>query len=81
MWTALVSRYLVPADGSFELDRSPTEPPKKVPGGDQARKRLQQCVEELDDLARCLYAHDKVAVLLASSRRWTPPARTASSGR
>ena len=71
MWTAPASRYLVPADGSFELDRSPTEPPKKVPGGDQARKRLQQCVEELDDLARCLYAarQDRSALHLPGDGR------------
>jgi PPK2 family polyphosphate:nucleotide phosphotransferase len=63
MWTAPASRYLVPADGSFELERSPTEPPKKAPRGELAKERLDQSVEELDDLARTLWADDRHALL------------------
>ncbi len=33
------------------------------PNGKRAKKALAERVEELDDLSRCLYAHDKIALL------------------
>jgi len=58
------SPYLVPADGSFSVARSPTGPPAGTPSGNELRKQLEEVVEELSDLQRTLYAEDRYAVLL-----------------
>lgn len=58
------SPYLVPFDGSFELDEAPTTPPPDVADEDTLEDRLDDLVEELDDLQRMLYADDRWAVLL-----------------
>ena len=64
MFKALPHPYLVPFDGSFRRAESLTKPPEDVPDKKQLRKRLNKVVDELDDLQRTLYAHDKHAVLL-----------------
>jgi PPK2 family polyphosphate:nucleotide phosphotransferase len=63
MWTAIANPYLVPDDGSFRIAGSPTGPPRGAPEGKRAKKELEKHVEQLDDLSRCLYAHDRIAVL------------------
>jgi PPK2 family polyphosphate:nucleotide phosphotransferase len=63
MWEAPSSPYLVPFDGSFELAHSPTAGPPRGPRGDAAKRQLEDVVEELDDLARVLWADDRHAVL------------------
>jgi PPK2 family polyphosphate:nucleotide phosphotransferase len=63
MFEATPSPHLVPQDGSFRLDAARTTPPRGAPNGKRGKQRLAEAVEELDDLARCLYAHDRIAVL------------------
>ena len=64
MFEALPDPYLVPYDGSLLVERAPTTPPEGAPGKKECRKRLKESVEELEDLQRVLYAHDKYAMLL-----------------
>lgn len=65
MFEAVNSPYLVPFDGTFHRARMPTRPPGKNGGKKKARKReLAGYVEELRDLQRVLYAHDRYAILL-----------------
>ncbi len=64
MFEAVESPYRVPFDGSFQRRAMPTAPPEDAPGKKKARKRLDGLIEELDDLQRILYAHDRHAVLL-----------------
>ena len=58
------SPYLVPFDGSFRIDEAPTAPPEDHPGKKAAEKALKKHRDELDELQRILYAHDRHAVLL-----------------
>ena len=64
MFEAADSRYLVPFDGSFRVDDSPTEPPDGTPDEDALEDRLDDLVERMHDLQRMLYAQNEVAVLL-----------------
>ena len=58
------SPYLVPDDGSFQVKKARTAPPKDA-GDDEVQKaRLRESVEQLDDLQRILYAHDRHSILL-----------------
>ena len=63
MFEAPSSPYLVPFDGSFRLADLPTEI-KDRPSKKELKKALEDKVEELHDLQRILYAHDRHAVLL-----------------
>lgn len=56
--------YLVPFDGSFRLDGLSNSPPEDTPGKKALKKALGDVVDELADLQRILYAHDRHAVLL-----------------
>jgi PPK2 family polyphosphate:nucleotide phosphotransferase len=60
----VLKEYLVPHDGSFRIDDAPTAPPKKAPGNKECKEELEERVEELYDLQRMLYAHDRYAVLV-----------------
>ncbi|HEB96858.1 MAG TPA: polyphosphate kinase 2 family protein [Sedimenticola thiotaurini] len=64
MFEAIPSPYLVPFDGSFQRRRMPTRPP----GGSGSKKALKRelagYVEQLDELQRVLYAHDRYSILL-----------------
>ncbi|MET0012395.1 MAG: polyphosphate kinase 2 family protein [Sedimenticola sp.] len=63
MFEAVSSPYLVPFDGSFSRNQSPTlieERPKKKTLKDE----LEQEVERLHDLQRVFYAHDRHSLLL-----------------
>ena len=62
MFEAVNSPYLVPVDGSFTVASSTTKPPKAKQKN--YKKELTEVVEELRDLQRILYAHDRHAILL-----------------
>jgi PPK2 family polyphosphate:nucleotide phosphotransferase len=64
MFEAVSSPYLVPDDGSFRRTDAPTAPPAGAPGKKECRQRLAELVDELDELQRVLYAHDRYALLL-----------------
>ena len=57
-------RYLVPFDGSFELDRISHQPPAGVAKKKELKQQLEEEVDALRDLQRILYAHDRHALLL-----------------
>jgi PPK2 family polyphosphate:nucleotide phosphotransferase len=58
------SSYLVPFDGTFRVADVSTEPPEDAPGKKDNERGLQEAVEQLDDLQKTLYAHDRYGVLL-----------------
>jgi len=62
MFEAPETEYLVPFDGSFRVDQSPSAPPHKDKDGNE--ERLRQCIDELDALQRLLYADDRHSILL-----------------
>jgi polyphosphate kinase 2 (PPK2 family) len=64
MFEAVPSPYRVPYDGSFRREDGSARPPDDAARGKRAKKRLDDLVEELDDLQRRLYAEDRRAVLL-----------------
>lgn len=59
------SRFLVPFDGSFDLESSPTAP-KPDEAGDKPvlKKRLDALVQDIAGLQKRLYASDRYALLL-----------------
>lgn len=62
MFDAPPSPFLVPYDGSFDVDQATTAPP---PGESKAlKKRLRRAVKHLDALQRVLMAGDHHSVLL-----------------
>ncbi len=64
MFEAVASPYLVADDGSFRIDHADTAPPKGYPGKKKCKQRLAKLIDEISDLQRILYAHDKYATLL-----------------
>lgn len=64
MFKAVASPYLVPYDGSFKLSRSPTAPPRNAPDKDLREGQLEALVDELSELQKMLYAHDRYSLLL-----------------
>ena len=64
MFEAVASPYLVAHDGSFRIDQAGTAPPKDAPGKKKCKQRLAKLIDEISDLQRILYAHDKHAILL-----------------
>src|ERR1041384_1283592 len=64
MFKAVDSPYLVPFNGSFRRKRAETKPPGSAPDKPARKLRLQECVAEMEELQRILYAHDSHAVLL-----------------
>lgn len=58
------SPYLVPFDGSFEIAQAATEPPESQSKKKKNRQALEDCVEELHDLQRVLYADNRFSVLM-----------------
>jgi PPK2 family polyphosphate:nucleotide phosphotransferase len=63
MFSAYPSPYLTPFDGSFNVSEAPTKPPASAPDKNQSKKGLKSTVNELYELQRVLYAHDKFAIL------------------
>jgi len=57
------SRWLVPIDGSFDLDHATTKPPQPQ-DEDTLEDRLDDLQKEIGDLQRLLYADDRFALLL-----------------
>ena len=64
MHQAVPSPYLVPFDGSFRVGRGERILPKGSLSKNECTERLLKFVNELDDLQRKLYAHDRYALLL-----------------
>ena len=64
MFQAIDSLYLVPFDGSFEVDAATTGKPDDAPSKKHCRKRQERLTRRLYNLQRRLYAQDKYAVLL-----------------
>ncbi len=63
MFEAISSPYLVPFNGEFVRDDSPTQI-DDVPGIKALKKKLKKEVKRLDDLQRVFYAHDRQSLLL-----------------
>jgi len=64
MFSATQSPYLVPFDKKFRLSDFSPRPPKGVAGKKKLQKNLAARVDELAELQRVLYAHDRYALLL-----------------
>ena len=58
------SPYLVPFEGRWKLDESPTGPPSGADGDKKQVKALERSVEQLYELQRQLYAEDRRSLLL-----------------
>ena len=56
--------YLVPFDGSFSIKNSPTAPDHSIDSNKKLKKNLEKVNEQLYELQRKLYAHNRYAVLL-----------------
>ena len=61
MLSVAKSPYLVPFDASFSVADSRTSPPKGSPGKKECKDRLEDLVDDLSELQRVLYAHNKYA--------------------
>ena len=58
------SSFTVPFDSSFAIAQSDTEPPADVDGNKALEKELAECVEQISELQRKLFADDRYALLL-----------------
>ncbi len=56
--------FIVPFDGSFSIADSATAPTEKIPGKKALEKQLADCVSQISELQRKLYADDRYGVLL-----------------
>jgi PPK2 family polyphosphate:nucleotide phosphotransferase len=61
---AVSSPFLVPFDGSFSISHTSTRPPAEAGDKSQNKDVLEARVDELSELQRVLYAHDRYSVLL-----------------
>ena len=64
MLEAIKNPYLVPFDGSFRCKDAATDSPENAPRKKDCNRQLKQLIDELDELQRVLYAHNKYALLL-----------------
>ena len=64
MLEAVDSPFLVPFDGTFRLADAARKPPSGAPDKKTLKRDLKKRVEELHELQRILYAHDRHSVLL-----------------
>ena len=64
MFAAIKSPYLVPFDGNFQRTDFPMRPPDDVLKKKKLKNRLNACIEEMAELQRVFYAHDRYALLL-----------------
>jgi len=64
MFEAADSPYLVTDDGKFRVKHADNAPPKGSPGKKGCKQRLAKLTDEISDLQRILYAHDRYAILL-----------------
>ncbi len=63
MFKAVENPYLVPFDGTFQINASPTAPPSEAPNKKICKDRLRSYVDELSELQKVLYAHNHFAIL------------------
>ena len=56
--------FRVPERGGFDLSKQPTRAANLYTSAKDYRKRLKESTEEISDLQRMLYAHDRYALLL-----------------
>lgn len=64
MFEAVASPYLVNDEGTFRVEHAATAPPEGAPGKKKCKQDLAKLIEEISDLQRILYAHDRHATLL-----------------
>jgi len=64
VFTATKSRYLVPFDGTFKSSAMPTRAPQDAPGKKRLKQQLNSLIDEISELQRIFYAHDKRALLM-----------------
>ena len=64
MFEAAASPYLVSDDGKFRVKSASSVPPKGSPGKKKCKEQLAKRIDEISDLQRILYAHDRHAILL-----------------
>ncbi len=64
MFVAPPSPYLVPFNGKFKHTHFSTHPPDKGVKKKKLKNRLKECTEELAELQKVLYAHDRYSLLL-----------------
>ena len=64
MFTAIKSPYLVSFDGNFKRSTMPRRPPQDTSGKKLLKQRLSGVIDEISELQRIFYAHDKRALLL-----------------
>jgi len=64
MLEAIGNEYLVPFDGAFSLGEAATKPPEDAHRKKKNKEQLEDLIDEMRDLQRMLYAHDKYALLL-----------------
>lgn len=64
MFKAIESPYLVPFDGSFDVANSPTRVAEDLLDKKRNKKSLNQFTEQIYDLQRIMYAHDKYSLLI-----------------
>ena len=64
MFEAVASPYLVKDDGKFSVKKAKTAPPKDAADKKKCKKRLAKRIDEISELQRMLYAHDRYAILL-----------------
>jgi len=61
--TSVDSPWLVPFDGKFEVATAKSEPPADVAKKSELRERLEGIREELGELQRMMFAHDRYSLL------------------
>ncbi len=64
MFKAVSSEFLVPFDDSFSLSEVSASPSASFDVNKDYKKKLEKVVEDMHDLQRILYAHDKHALLI-----------------
>ena len=64
MFEAVASPYLVGVNGNFRIKNAATAPPGDSWGKKKCKQLLAKRIDEISDLQRMLYAHDRYAILL-----------------
>ena len=64
MFKAIDNPFLVPSDGTFRVKKAITKLPARQGNKKSYKKLLNDYVDQLDQLQRILYAHDRHSILL-----------------
>ncbi len=64
MFQAVKHPFLVPFDGSFQVEKAPTTPAARPLSKKAYKQQRSEMIARLDDLQRLLYAHDRFSLLL-----------------